>query len=868
MTLHNDAHSTPTPPTPVKVARLPPDILISIFKYLPIYTLATVAVVSRRFKVLAYDDEIWDDKLQRMLKSDTGEVASLLDQPTNELSLVGQDTHLLINNKPLNTLIPGLSKDPYNSRARAKSTGQAREKFKGVYVRVLPFYVDLRNTHAESKVLQDFGAAPEACGKTLNLMVGLGQCCVVDDWRELNEKTEALCQYFESASLHEFEVAHNANNFNNMKVYCHALIALNGGQLCIQTFLQKHPLFYDNPFKADENFVDLEPFKRMLHFMTIEMQKQAELIAKVFPISADVYYMFADRVFEDVIADYVGLLLGRAQTISTRLYLHTITTVLDAVNDLLQTLITDSGNTPMDSERGIHLLFKLFFPLLDDYMYEEKKHTEDVCVQCINEWNISWSTHREDPSTRLTNQSRETFKRNYILAFKKVIALPVDLVSSAATSIASPFQRSNSFLFRSEEKGSVKKVQSLISVDNSPTSPQSTPPSTPKTSVTIPRHKKTDSSSSNIIKSPTDSQSSKHSIKSITLPDTKQATVTDILEDAQQELDSLQNLISLEVALQLIHVNKDAVRRVHRFIHIGFPGRMELDIQKTFEHVFIRLLKALGPSHIQVAFERASERLLRYKPDAETLRSNSGEVPPLTEFFEMVHVADMVQQMVQVYYEEEITRYVDKHDFMNEVNKEKKIFERLLDDCVAQGMDHGIQVLLARVELILANKQRSEDYNPLGQLHMDLKPTKACLETIECLKSNISTLAGAAEKSTMDLFFSEIGRRFFEILCKHLKSQMVNEQGGFRYICDMNAYYAFAVGLKQKTVTPYFSALKSLSNIYIISSPTDIKNVIHDLERYHGLMRIEDLFEFAACRVDWPVIKKVVQKDMTDCSIM
>lgn len=29
---------------------------------------------------------------------------------------------------------------------------------------------------------------------------------------------------------------------------------------------------------------------------------------------------------------------------------------------------------------------------------------------------------------------------------------------------------------------------------------------------------------------------------------------------------------------------------------------------------------------------------------------------------------------------------------MSEVNKEKKAFERILDDCVANGMDRGIQV--------------------------------------------------------------------------------------------------------------------------------------------------------------------------------
>lgn len=101
-----------------------------------------------------------------------------------------------------------------------------------------------------------------------------------------------------------------------------------------------------------------------------------------------------------------------------------------------------------------------------------------------------------------------------------------------------------------------------------------------------------------------------------------------------------------------------------------------------------------------------------------------------------------------------------------------------------------------------------------------------------------------------------------------MKSQTVNEQGGFRYISDMNAYYDFISSLRQKDITTCFLALKSLANIYIIESASDIKLLIHDLERYHGLMRVEDLFEFAACRSDWPLIKRVVQKDMTDCSIM
>ncbi|KAF7726758.1 F-box protein: endocytic membrane traffic, recycling ReCYcling 1 [Apophysomyces ossiformis] len=804
-----------------KQRALPPDVLIRVFQHLPVSSLVNVALVSRRFKVLVYDDEIWDAKLRIMLRHDTGALKEILANYKANSPLMDREETLFINNKPLNALIPGLSTDPYNARARAKSTGEAREQFMALYTKLIPYYVGLRERHKESKILEDFGSKPEECGRTLNMLVGFGNCHVVDDWKQVKKSAG----FFDSAD-------------------------------------------------AKTSPSDLTPFKTFISVVTEEFKQQSQLVSEVFDECADVYYMFADRVFEDVIAEYVGQLLGKAQSKDERLYLHTISHILEAIYELVDVLTDEGLPRRIDRDRGINLLFKLFLPFLDDYLYEEKLYVENACAQQIEEWNNSSGARRDDSTTRLSNQSRETFKRNYLSAFKKVIALPVDLVSSAATTIASPFQRSSTFSNKTDD--SAGRRASIAATESSTIdSPQSTPPSTPKSSITLSRHGKNSSVHSQS-KSTTDRQSvnslesSKHSLKSPTAssPDFKNTDVKYALEDAQHELDMLQNLLSLEVALQLIHVNKDSERRVQRFIRIGFPGRMKSEIQRVYEQIFIRLLKTLGNLHIKPAFDRASEHLSTYKPDTESLKQNSGDVPPLTEFFELVHVADVIQQMIQLYYDEEITKYVDKHDFMNEVNKEKKSFERILDDCVARGMDRGIQVLLSQVELILSTKQRPEDYNPQRDVIVDLKPTNACRDTIQCLKTNTSMLFGAAEKSTMDLFFSEIGRRFFEALCKHLKSQTVNEQGGFRYISDMNAYYDFITTLRQKSVTPYFTALKSLANLYIISSPQDIKNVIHDLERYNGLMRVEDMFEFAACRSDWPMVRKVVQKDMTDCVVM
>jgi recyclin-1 len=69
---------TPKKSVELKRKNIPPDVLIRIFSYLPVPTLAEVAVVSRRFKVLVYDDEIWQDKLDIMLKNDSGALAAML----------------------------------------------------------------------------------------------------------------------------------------------------------------------------------------------------------------------------------------------------------------------------------------------------------------------------------------------------------------------------------------------------------------------------------------------------------------------------------------------------------------------------------------------------------------------------------------------------------------------------------------------------------------------------------------------------------------------------------------------------------------------------------------------------------------------
>lgn len=86
--------------------------------------------------------------------------------------------------------------------------------------------------------------------------------------------------------------------------------------------------------------------------------------------------------------------------------------------------------------------------------------------------------------------------------------------------------------------------------------------------------------------------------------------------------------------------------------------------------------------------------MLTYKPDEH---EETASVAPLLQFFELVHVGDTIQSMAQVYFDQEIAKYVDKTDFLNPVMREKKRFEGVLDDAVAAGLNAGIEVLMNQV---------------------------------------------------------------------------------------------------------------------------------------------------------------------------
>lgn len=89
---------------------------------------------------------------------------------------------------------------------------------------------------------------------------------------------------------------------------------------------------------------------------------------------------------------------------------------------------------------------------------------------------------------------------------------------------------------------------------------------------------------------------------------------------------------------------------------------------------------------------------------------------------------------------------------------------------------------------------------------------------------------------------------------------------------DTNHYFQFIQRLRNSELLVYFKALRELAQIYLVD-PGDAKelaNLIADADRFYGVLRVEEVYEFAERRADWYQVKPQVERAMygAGCSVM
>ncbi|KAI9827620.1 MAG: F-box protein: endocytic membrane traffic, recycling ReCYcling 1 [Phylliscum demangeonii] len=648
-----------------------------------------------------------------------------------------------------------------------------------------------------------------------------------------------------------------------MRKYAQVLVTLNGGEKGVECFIHKHPLLRDDkvfgdPFdclnKDPSGDVSLEPSYFFFERLSTAAKKEQEVIGRVFPPPLEVFVPFLEHVGEVRISEYVTTLLDEVHQRNLEAFLKAVPGLYAQAQAFMRSLL--GGKDPdghLDAETK-HMLARIFEPHVELYLQEELDFFKRASESEVRNWEQRLQAQDASAESFLMgNFNRQAVKKDFLSSFKKVVMMPVNVLP--AFPLASSFTLGKA----ASGKDTMVGVAAAEQLDPHPLRPSSRFGTRPSQS-SLPTSR---------------SASPALATATAAVPPTTELAAKAALMNTR--LEGIRSLFSIEVALNLIHATKASLDRAAVFVNL--EGHTGGDAKLQCETTFVLLLQILHSRHVRPGFDKAVDHLSKYNP-REVSQHNQPGVAPLVTFLELVNVGDLIQQMIDVFYEQELVakKLVDRNDFLTPSVKEKRRFEQMLDERVAAGLNKGIDVLMEEVEYLCATIQQPTDYNPEGansgnsnnnnrmatRPDTDLGPSTTARRVVEVVSSHTMMLTGTTDKNMLDVFNQEVGMRLFAALCKHLKRQRISVEGSIKLISDMNHYFTYIATLKNPELLTYFKALRELSQIYLVdgADAKDLATVIADPDRFQAVWRPEEVYEFAQRRADWLLVKGRVERAM------
>ena len=805
----------------------------------------------RKISTTLFDAGVEEERQKSSVEQDSKPKTSVDGFETLALSAVSQPTQTLSMRAPM--LDPDALLSVFSGVKSIR--GSARQEFGKIYAALAPFYYDLARARSHmDPVLFRVYRDPEQQAQMLSHLQVFAKSDWAQGWRYREEKLVTMVGIFENAVLREFEQGYEAWDIDGrMRRYAHVLGVLNGGHAGIELFVQKHPLFSDKEVLANSmdcinhasaEGIALEPSRTFLENLAQKINEQADVIDRVFPVGEDVLQILLQKIGEDILMEYITPLFDEAHERSIASYLKAVSGIFEQSIRFSLTLKPSKSSGDDFAEKVKSVVSRVFEPHVDLYLQEEIDHFKKLAETEVGDWESKLSA--QDATTEsffMANVNRQADKKDFLTSFKKVVMMPVNVLPSLP--ISSPF-------------GTTKPSPAMQVANRSslqPSTPSLSPapsrPDTPKLAIAGDR-----TSTPLPVEAPTDELAAKAALMA-------------------SRLEGIRSLFSIEVALDLTHAAKVSIERAALFVRLG--GQMGEEAREQCEAIFVALLQILGNRHIKIGFDKAVDHLSNY--NAREVSEHQQGVAPLVTFLELVNVGDLISQMIDVFYEQQLaaTKLADRNDFLDPAVKAKKRFEQMLDERVAAGLNKGIDVLMDEVEYLCATTQLPTDYNPLPPTDgkpqdFDVGPTKAAHRVVDLVESHTKMLTGSTDKNMLDVFNQEVGLRLFTALCKHIKRQRISIDGSIKLISDMNLYFLYIRTLKNQDLLEYFKALRELSQIYLIDPKhaKELAEVIADGDRFHGIFRAEEVYEFAERRADWYAVKRDVERAMygIGCDLM
>ncbi|CAE6451898.1 unnamed protein product [Rhizoctonia solani] len=734
------------------------------------------------------------------------------------------------------------------------------------------------------------------------------------NWPNARRALMATLDRFDGALLSAFDVADGQADENGMKdcamASWEAWVALDEERIGDEwemgrTWAEKRGIFYEHgKWEPAANItsagqLDFSPMDKFMSHILEAMEKHGALATRVFPPASRVLPSFADRIANDVIQDYITQLLNKARETSTVLYLQAAAASFIQAWRLVGATRAAAGKNDkvITQTQAEDIIFRMFEQHMDEYLDEETEIAKNTFDNICKTWErkLDVQTRSISSATVATPTTQARFlgshnpaqvKKTVLTSFTNILLLPVTIVPRVGEQIGSVAVTGFGMLnpqrwtgnSRTDPSGAyrtpvgerdgdggmlfeIEEEDEKGGKDDGFGELQSSKEHDPWAG-----DNKRKSEAPSVVSRPvsvatTQSQPQSQSRRSTVTSMTNRSSIMSGSSGPAMSFDDLDLLLSLDTALEFVHADREALKRCETFK--DYPAPFGHRVRETIEELFILMLQAMGDRHIAPGFARAEEQMRTYQP-AEHAETTS--VAPLLQFFELAHIGDTIQSIIQVYFDKELAPFIDKTDFLNAVVREKKRFENALDDSVAGGLNAGTEVLMNQVEHIIITQTGPRVYYPDSGVPLELGPTKGCQDAIACLEMHCKLLKGSTSKEVLEVFHQEIGIRLNAILQKHLKRQIISLEGGFQVIADLNAYHTFISSLKVPSIQQDFANLKMLGHVYVVEDAVDLAQIVRDVTRYGGSFRPEDVYEFIQRRSDWKKIEKTVDKTMYNLS--
>ena len=858
---------------------LPLELIAQIVDFLEIPDMFRLARVSRKVCEIVYDQSRWVGRLRRLGVWDEEAARRLEEQSVRRPSTVVTQGHLGGRNisqwvapgaqtttpenkgRPRSHLISPLKddKDGFDavnlgsSKDQASSGGGgrqlpfmvfsqmhfsrrlARQEYGQIYQVLGPYYNDLcHQLQPMDTIIFKNYASPEEQAQILSILRTFAKSDIAVGAAVRKERLSGAVSVFEAAALQELRIGYQKGDIQGqMKRYANVLSALDASQHITEFFIQNSNLIvqkssYGDPAdylddSSGRGSISLEKTQVFFNRLGVALVEENGVIENAFPNAATVKIAYIGAIGKEVLNPYLTVLFDRAHSRGNETYLKTIAGSFAQTRRLFEEISWDEDDEA--SASALRDTMKAIFEhYLESYLGAELEYFEENANAKVDSWNKALLEQVASTEIFLmSNLERQAEKKDFLSSFKKAVMMPVNILPS--------------FPSLSNNKATAKAL-----VNGEKIAGGHSTPSNPYLSQMPIR------TATPLQEAPRNELAAKAAIMS-------------------SKLEGIRSLFSIEVALDIVHAAKSSLERAAQFVRLG--GELGVSARTQCSAIFVSLIYILGTRHVKAGFDQAVSHLAKYNPrEIESQNSEKTRAQPLTTFLELVNISDLIQQMLDVFYEQELVGpplSLDRSDFTATAVKEKKKFEQMLDERVAAGLSKGIDVLMDEVEYTCATTQMPDDFNvpDTGQI-TDVGTTETAKQVIRLVSGHTSMLVGSTDKSLLDVFNGEVGVRLFANLCKHLKRQRISTLGSLRLIADMNAYYAYIQTLKNADLLMYFGALRELGQIYLIDEQdaADIAGVIADGDRWRGVFRAEEILEFAERRADWFTVKARVERGL------